>query len=123
MAQQTVTKPVTGTASGVYVEIADGKRRYLGLYAQSGGCLVSFGPVADHAANAITIAEGNLYEVTEPGNGVNFSGDGSVLLILSNIDAKHLLMSDNVGLTSDGYDLWYAQDISKSRQLIPPVFN
>jgi len=122
MSQPLVTKAVTGTASGVKYEIEDGGRKYLGLYAQSGTCVVSLDDVADHDTNAITILEGNIFEPSAAGSEVNFSGDGNTLLIITNRDSKHMLLYDNLGLTYDGQELWYNQIVSKRKALHPPVF-
>lgn len=117
-----VTKPVAGVAANTEtkVETEDKKRRYLGLYAQSGGCVVSLGALANHSANAMTIAEGNLLEV-DAGSQVNWTAtNGQVLLILTDRNSKHLLMSDSCALTYDGNDMYYE---NHNRDLAAPVFS
>lgn len=121
MSRKICTKVVTGTGTAYMVEKEDPKRTYMGLYAQSGACDVSFGATADHTANTVNITEGNILELTDVTSQVNFKTNGSILVILTDWNSKHLLMSDNIPLTSDSKYLYYTGNAPN--RLLPPVFS
>jgi len=121
MGIQTNTIKVDGTGDVAHVAVFDSHRKYLGLYAQSGSCVVSIGD-GTHADMAITIAQGNIFE-PDPGftEAVYYTGVGTTLLVITDAHRPTVLTYDDVVLTYDGTALTYQND-DQVRYLAPPVF-
>ena len=118
---RTVTSVINGAAAEAeqVVAVADDRRRYIALYAKTGTCKVSIGKTP-HADSYMSIAEGNLLEMEVVTLGkVVFSGTGSVLNVIQNIDSKIVLSLDNLSLTYGGEPLAYTKRISR---LPAPIF-
>ena len=107
---KTVTNALTGTATAQVVALDDDKRAYMAMYAQTGSCLVSFGDGV-HATTAITLAQGNYFETAvNVLDKVTYSGNGTTLLVIQDIDSKICLTSDAVMLSYDGEPVYYLKN-------------
>lgn len=113
---------VTGAINPVKICQEDGHRRYLGLYAKSGTCVVSVGE-GDHFNSSYVLAEGILLEPSEAyGSPCYYSGDTTTLLVLTDRDRPSILTYSNVLLTYDSETIFYTGK-EFSRHLPDPVFN
>ena len=122
MSTKVNTIKVDGGASAVQVAVEDGHRSYLGLYAQTGSCVVSIGDGV-HADTAITIAQGNIFE-PQPnyGDEVYYSGATTTLLVITDRNRPTVITYEAVVLTYGGTVLTYFNG-DQVRYLAPPVFN
>lgn len=117
---QITSNAITGDATAQTVAVKDHTRRYLALYSQTGNCVISVGDGV-HATNAITLAQGNMFELAVNSiSKVEYSGAGTVLVTLTDLSARVVLTSDGYVLTSDGEPLAYAK---ANYRLAPPVFS
>ena len=118
---KTNTTRVDGTAVVQVVAVEDGHRRYLGLYAKSGSCFISVGN-GEHADEMITIAQGNIFESTATyGDKISYTGVGTQLLVIMDIDRPTILTYENTVLTYVDVTLTYRNE-DYSRHLPDPVF-
>lgn len=116
---RTVTSLIRGTEAEQIVAAADDRRRYIALYSKEGTCKVSIGDTP-HADSYMSIAEGNLLEMGVVTLGkVVFSGIGTALNVIQNIDSKIVLSSGERSLTYGGEPLAYTKRISS---LPTPIF-
>ena len=121
MGVKTNTIKVDGGASAVQVAVEDGHRRYIGLYAQDGSCVISVGSGV-HADTAITIAQGNIFEPhPDFTSEVYYSGAATTLLIITDIDRPTVLTYDDLVLTYSGTVLTY-KNADHDKYLPDPVF-
>ena len=104
------------------VAIADNNRKYIALYAKTGSCKVSLGDVT-HANAFLVIGAGNYFETDVNFQGaIHYSTTDTVLHVIQDINSSVCLTSDNLILTSDGYNMTYNIDLSTS-SLSSPVFS
>lgn len=121
MGIKTNTTRIDGDASEVVAAVEDGHRQYLGLYAQFGSCIISVGNGV-HATEAITIAQGNIFEPSIAfGDIIYYSGANTQLLVINDIDRLTILTYTNLPLTYDGTPLAYRHNDYDTR-LDGPVF-
>lgn len=123
---RTTTVVINGAAAEAsqVVAVADKERRYVGLYAKTGACKVSFGE-GTHANDYLVISQGNLLELAvNVLDKITFSTTGAVLNVIQDIESKVSLTSDNLILTTDGYNMTYnTRDQSVGGRRTIPVFS
>lgn len=113
---KTTTNRYEGGVTGAVVAVRDDKRKYIGLYAQSGSCLVSLGEVM-HTNNQLTLAQGNLFETAvNVLDRILYSGAGTVLLVIQDVNSDIVL---NYMFTTLTYD---SEPIAYNRNRKPIVF-
>jgi len=121
---RTTTVVINGAAAEAsqQVAIADNNRKYIALYAKTGSCKVSLGDVT-HANAFLVIGAGNYFETDVNFQGaIHYSTTDTVLHVIQDINSSVCLTSDNLILTSDGYNMTYNIDLSTS-SLSSPVFS
>lgn len=121
MSVKTTTFIFDGTESPVVAAPQDFYRKYIGLYAKEGSCLISIGD-GDHIENSIQITNGNLFEPTVSiGNAIYYSGEGSQLLVIRDVNW------DGEPLSYYGHILYYYRRVlsyqEPTKYLPPPIFN